>query len=869
MGNVKAVLRWSGRVIGGVALAVGLTALALPLWLRTGPGHRTVERVLTSLLNERVPGSVSVGRLSGDVVSGLRAEPVVVRNPRGEVIGRADRMSARWRPLALLRRHQLDELTARHPVVMLDRATWRKRPSEKPGGPSKNTTIEHIIAHDGQLTWKAATFEHVNGAATLRTRSNLDVRAVSAQLGATRWTAYGVVGWGDAQRAWVATRFAIDRHGDLRGRGEVFYTPGRLEGAIDELTLAAPVAAELVGGRGPLHIRGDVKGAPDRLRALAYAAQDRRALTVRASIDGPRRLVSVDARLAGGPRPMRLRMRARIRGAVVVVPTLEAALGDSSLVGSGVAGTRIVHAEMNLRLAPAEARLLGLRTTALIQSHVGLDGAPRDLGVRARTSVAGAQLSARARCDLRGRRGHATVVVDQLQPARVMAGAPPITISTAMSLDGRWVHHGVVADVRVAGGRLTVGRRTFDQLDGAGVVRLARRGDAVIERLSGRLGVDDGRPWLAVAGHLRWAPERIVLRGATVSLADSRWTGDVTYVRRGAAGGPRVTARVDAMTLSPELLVHLLRRRPPKAWIGRAAFDGAPGDLAVQAEATTNLGPASLSGRLRRGEGVVQLSGVEARVGESHARGTARLARGRLTASLDELVLAPAMVHQLLPAVAPMWSLSIHGTVDGPLDSLDLALRLDAGPSTAELRGQLAVPARRFHLVGHVDSLDPSVIGPSKARVRGSLDLAADGRLGGRGVVGTLSVRNARGYMLESPFYRGLVEARFNELAVDVTRARVEVPGARITGRGSGAWGKGFHFGYGLVITDALALRRIPKTLRVLIGLNGILPGRTVEGAIDKRPGQKVAFTYHVLPIGAAQLVLLYRVMTGGMPDLR
>lgn len=361
----------------------------------------------------------------------------------------------------------------------------------------------------------------------------------------------------------------------------------------------------------------------------------------------------------------------------------------------------------------------------------------------------------------------------------------------------------------------------------------------------------------------------MALHGATVSLADSAWTGDVTYLRRGAPGGPRVTARVDAMTLSPQLLAHVLRRRPPKAWIGRGALDGAPDDLAVQAEATTNLGPASLSGRLRRGDGVVQLSGVEARLGGSYARGSARLGRGRLTASLDELSLAPALVHQLLPAVAPMWPLHIRGTVDGPLDALDLALRLDAGPSTAVVRGQLAVPARRFHLVGHLDSFDLSVVGQSKARVRGTLDLTADGRLAGRGVDGTLSVRNARGYMLESPFYRGLVDARFNELAVDVTRARVEVPGAKLAGRGSGAYGKGFHFGYGLVITDALALRHVSKTLRVLIGLNGILPGRTVEGAIKKRPGEKVEFTYHVLPIGAAQLVFLYRVMTGGMPDLR
>jgi hypothetical protein len=752
---------------------------------------------------------------------------------------------------------------------MLDRGTWRTRPAEGPHRASKNTTIEEIVAHDGRLTWKAATFEHVNGTARLRTRSNLDVSAISAQLGATRWTAYGVVGWGDVQRAWVATRFAIDYHGDVRGRGEVFYTPGRLEGEIDELTLAAPIATRLIGGRTPLRILGRVEGAPDQLRAVAHAAQDRRALMVRALIDGPRRVVSVDARLAGGPRPIRLRTRARIRGAVLDVSTFDAAIGGSRLVGSGVAGTRALRASMSLRLAPAEARLLGLRTTALIQARVALDGAPRDLGIRARASVAGSQILVRGRGDVRARRGRARVVVDNLQLARVTAGAPPITVSTTMSLDGGWLNHALVADVKVAGGRMAVGSRTFDQLDGAGRVRLTRRGEAMIQRLSGRLGGHGSRPRLAVRGHLQWAPERIELRDATVSVADSRWTGDLTYVRQGAAGGPHVSARADAMTLSPGLVAQVLRRRPPNAWVGRARLEGMPADLAVQAAVTTNLGPATLEGRLRRSDGVVQLSDVEAHLGDSHVRGSVRLGRGRLTAALDELVLAPSLVHDAFPAVVPMWPLRIHGTADGPLDALDLALKLDAGPSTADLRGQVAVPTRRFHLVGHLDSFDLSVVGQSKARVRGNLDLMADGRLAGGGVVGTLNVRNARGYMLESPFYRGLVEASFKGLAVEVTRARVEVPGAKIAGRGRGAYGQGFHFAYGLVITNALALRHVSQTLRVLIGLNGILPGRTVEGEIDKRPGDKVELTYRVLPIGASQLVFLYRMITGGMPDLR
>ena len=39
------MLCWSGRLIACVALVVGLTVTALPWWLQTGWGHRTVIQV--------------------------------------------------------------------------------------------------------------------------------------------------------------------------------------------------------------------------------------------------------------------------------------------------------------------------------------------------------------------------------------------------------------------------------------------------------------------------------------------------------------------------------------------------------------------------------------------------------------------------------------------------------------------------------------------------------------------------------------------------------------------------------------------------------------------------------------------------------
>src|SRR5262249_3072154 len=150
---------------------------------------------------------VSTGRLSGGILTGLRADEVVVRNPDGAIIGRAQYMTARWRPLAFLRRHQLDEVHVERPVIALDRARWRV-PSGRAAqaGPTTDVLVDEIIAHDGQVSWKRAAFTRVNGTATLHSISHLDVHGVSARVAGNVLHAFGTVGWG-LRPAWVATRF--------------------------------------------------------------------------------------------------------------------------------------------------------------------------------------------------------------------------------------------------------------------------------------------------------------------------------------------------------------------------------------------------------------------------------------------------------------------------------------------------------------------------------------------------------------------------------------------------------------------------------------------------------------------------------------
>ena len=741
-------------------------------------------------------------------------------------------------------------------------------PRSRQRAPHKGAIIDRIVADDGQVSWKSATFRHVSGTALLRSRSNLDVHAVVTRIAGLSCRASGAVGWGVATRPWVATRFGVDRAGHLHGTGEIFYTPGRLEGEIDQLTIAAPVVTRLVGGRGPLQVRGGFQGAPDRLRAVAHAAQGRRTLQLRALVDGTAHSATIDARLGGVPRPIGLHAQARYQRGTLTVPSVRARLGASRLDGRGRLDHQQLHAALDLRLAPAEARLVALRPAAALRAHVELDGPLDDLGVRLGLRASGGrnpgQLALRAGIDLPARRGHATIVARDLRPAQLFGRGPDLVCSAALTLAGRWARGALTGEAELARGRVVLGHRSVDELAGAASVRLGPKGEADIRRLTGRLVGERYRPRLALHGQLVWTPSRVALVGADAALGDSRWRG-VARWRGDAPGGPRAQIRADSVTLAPALVARLIHYRPPASWSGRGTLDGTPADFALHLDAATELGPAALAAHVRRRGAVVELTAIDVRLGDSHLGAAARLAPGRVTLSLEELALQPSLLHRIEPALDPLWPIRLHGSADGPLDAVDVNLRLDAGPSIAELDGRIQVPTRRFRLAGLLDTFDSSVLRKTRTPVHATMQLSAAGAFAGGGVVGTLNIRGARGYVMRSPFYRGVANARLDGRTFEVTRLHVEVPGAKIAAKGGGRYSD-FDLRYGVAITNVLALRHVPQALRVLLGINGLLPGRTIEGSIQRHPGKKIAFAYHVLPIGISQLTFLYRVVTGRVP---
>jgi hypothetical protein len=851
---VRSSLRWLALTVGCAALATMLIVYAPRLWLRTAHGHRTVERVLTHILNQRVPGVVSVGALSGDVLTGLRANDVIVRNPSGAVIGRAQYIVAHWRPLRLLRRRELEEVQVERPVIALDRGRWVSPVTDAArAGRSRDVFIQLISAHEGQASYQRVVFTRLSGTATLHSLSHLDVHGLSAHAAGNILHAFGTVGWGPRRPTWVAARFAVDRPRRIHGAGEVFYTPRRLEADIAQLTIAAPVATRLVGGRGPLRLQGHLEGAAGQLRTVAHAQQDQRTMHIRVSIDRARQEANIGARLAGTMRPIRLQGRLRYRPGTIQLSVLHAIIGHSRLDGSGWLMRRHLRAGLRMHVLPSEARLARLQPVAPIDVVLGADGPTRALAVRGQARMETAQLSWVGRVDLQHRAGVLRLFARAVQPARLVRGTPEMRISGTFDFAGQVAPHALVGSIRLADGTVDVqGNRLSHVVADSPIARLGRDGDLLVRRLVGQ--------WrnrrFSARGRVSWSRREIAVSDAVLDYAGGHALADARY----QLAERQLTVRATPLSLSPALVSRLLHRPYKQPWTGRVEITGKRDDVTIAVEAATMLGRLRVATRLHRLKRYFDLQHVEAWLGDSHLDGAIHYQGGRISTSVKELVLSPSLVHQLVPQLMPAWPIRLHGAIAGHV-LLAVRAELNAGPSTARISGRIA--AGQFQLVAYLDSFDLTVLRPSARRVRGSLQLAVTGRLGQGGVVGTLAIRDAHGYMLDSPFYRGVADARLEGRSFTLSRAVAQLPGARIIAKGSGGLDKSLAIEYGVVITNSLALRQVPKGLRTVIGINSILPGRSVTGSITKRPGERIKVSHHTLPIVIAQLDFLFRLITG------
>ena len=197
-----------------------------------------------------------------------------------------------------------------------------------------------------------------------------------------------------------------------------------------------------------------------------------------------------------------------------------------------------------------------------------------------------------------------------------------------------------------------------------------------------------------------------------------------------------------------------------------------------------------------------------------------------------------------------MRPLRIQGAAAGPARRLELRLVATAGPSAAIVRGLLDVPERSFRLLAALDAVRPVDLRADEGHGADHARAGAwNGRLVEGGVAGTLTVRHAQGTLAGMSLYRGRLDAHLDGPSFRLDQLLLDLPGVTLEAKGGGTY-RDFHVKFGVVITDALELRQVPKSWRVMVGLTQLVPGPTVVGSVQRHNGGKLEATHTTIAPG-------------------
>jgi autotransporter translocation and assembly factor TamB len=96
---MRAAARVVGFVSGSLVLVASVLLTALTMWLHTAAGRHWLEREAS----QGLALTVTIGRIHGSVIGGIRLDDVAVQDPRGRLVAQADTLSVRYRVHRLAR----------------------------------------------------------------------------------------------------------------------------------------------------------------------------------------------------------------------------------------------------------------------------------------------------------------------------------------------------------------------------------------------------------------------------------------------------------------------------------------------------------------------------------------------------------------------------------------------------------------------------------------------------------------------------------------------------------------------------------------------------------------------------------------------
>jgi autotransporter translocation and assembly factor TamB len=226
----RRVTRWVIGIVSGILLLAATSAIVVETpWFK-----ERLRRIVVSRANEALNAQLSVGSITGSLLTGVEMHDVTLRQAAGPVLT-SERISLRYDPRILLRGHlAFTELTLTRPVLTIveRKDGWNIATLTKPSGTSGSTALEFqkLSIVDGDVTVDPASMDARHFA------------QVNAGLGLS----------------YSADRLKVNINGmslhdagtglALRGTGDLTSDAGQIEARLDLDSSAGAVKGTLSGG---------------------------------------------------------------------------------------------------------------------------------------------------------------------------------------------------------------------------------------------------------------------------------------------------------------------------------------------------------------------------------------------------------------------------------------------------------------------------------------------------------------------------------------------------------------------------------------------------------------------------------------------
>ena len=118
-------LRWGRGVLVGVSMILGLVLLAVVavyVVTSTDWGRERVRRIAQKGISSAVHGNVTIGRLSGNLLTGMTVHDFSITDSSGAPFVAVESFTATYSIVSLLRKHVwIEDAVIVRPLVVLDR----------------------------------------------------------------------------------------------------------------------------------------------------------------------------------------------------------------------------------------------------------------------------------------------------------------------------------------------------------------------------------------------------------------------------------------------------------------------------------------------------------------------------------------------------------------------------------------------------------------------------------------------------------------------------------------------------------------------------------------------------------------------------